>query len=87
MTKKKITKKELHILPKFDFKLTNMVIFFIGVLFLIIGFVFMAQGPWDNPLSLTVAPIVLLIAYVVIFPLALFWGFKAPRSSEDKSEK
>lgn len=42
-----------------------------GIGVLVIGYVLMAQAPWDGFLSLTLSPIVLLIAYVMIIPLAI----------------
>ena len=57
-----------------------------GILTVIIGFVLMSQGPWDNPLSLTVSPIVLLFAYFVIFPLSILYK-KKNSSEEDVSSK
>lgn len=52
----------------------------LGTLFL--GYFLMNQGPWDNPLSLTVAPIILLIAYLVVFPLAIYYK-KSPKNNEN----
>ena len=55
----------------------NYYIFYLGIGILIVGFYLMAQGPWDNPLSLTISPIVLLIGYIIVLPLAiLFRGSK-----------
>jgi len=55
----------------------NIILVAIGVLLLVIGFLCLATGPADNPVSLTVAPLILVIAYVVIIPLGiLFTGKK-----------
>jgi ATP/ADP translocase len=54
----------------------NYILLFAGIVTLIIGYFLLSQGPWDNPVSLSVAPIVLLIAYVVIFPLAIMYKKK-----------
>ena len=55
----------------------NIILIAIGVLLLVIGFICLATGPADNPVSLTVAPLILVIAYVVIIPLGiLFTGKK-----------
>ena len=58
----------------------------IGFLTIIIGFFLMAQGPWDNPLSLSVSPVVLLFAYLVIFPLSILYK-KKNSSKKDVSGK
>lgn len=54
----------------------NYIIFFVGFAVLLLGNVLMSQGPWDNPVSLTVAPLVMLIAYLVIFPVAILYSRK-----------
>ncbi len=64
----------------------NYYILGVGLLTVVIGFILMAQGPWDNPLSLSVSPIVLLFAYIVIFPLSILYK-KRNSSVEDVSGK
>jgi uncharacterized membrane protein YesL len=54
----------------------NYIFLGIGILLLIIGYVVMAQGEWDNSLSLNLSPVLLLIAYIVIFPLSIFYKKK-----------
>ena len=60
----------------------NMIFLSIGIALLIIGYVLMGTDPWDNPIALTLSPIVLLIAYLVFFPLSIFYKKK----SENKSQ-
>lgn len=45
----------------------------IGVAVIVVGFILLAMGmnEWDNPLSVSVAPVVLVIGYCVIIPLAI----------------
>ncbi len=47
-----------------------------GIVLLILGFFLMTRGPWDNPLSLTFSPIVLVIAYFVVIPFSIFYTGK-----------
>ena len=54
----------------------NLVLIAIGILLLIIGFICLGTGPADNPVSLSVAPIILTIAYVVIIPLGILFSGK-----------
>ena len=61
-------------------KKKNFVLIAVGILQLIIGFICLATGPADNPVSLSVAPIILTIAYVVIIPLGILFNGK----DEDK---
>lgn len=48
----------------------------IGVAVIVVGFVLLSMGmnEWDNPLSVSVAPVVLVIGYCVIVPLAIMRG-------------
>ncbi|MCX7798065.1 MAG: DUF3098 domain-containing protein [Melioribacter sp.] len=54
----------------------NYIILITGLIFIIIGYILMAQDPWYNPLSLSVSPIVLLIAYLIIIPLSIIFTKK-----------
>lgn len=55
---------------------TNYLIFYLGIFLLLLGFYLMSIGPWDNPLSLSYSPIILLVAYLIIFPLAILFRNK-----------
>jgi ATP/ADP translocase len=57
-----------------------------GIVVLIIGNLLMAQGPWDNPISLSYSPIVLLIGYLIIFPLAIFYRKKVKNENSGKDD-
>ena len=57
-------------------KKKNLILIGIGILLLIIGFMCLATGPADNPVSLSVAPIILTIAYVVTIPLGILFNGK-----------
>ncbi len=48
----------------------------IGVFLLIVGFYFMSIGPYDSTISLTISPLVLMIAYLIIFPLSILSSSK-----------
>ena len=61
-------------------KKENYLILFAGALVLILGFLFMTKDPYDSTLSLSISPIVLLIAYVIIFPLSIM--FKKKKTKE-----
>lgn len=52
----------------------NILLVALGALLIVIGFVCLAQGPANNPVSLTVAPIILVLAYLVVIPIGIFWG-------------
>ncbi len=47
-----------------------------GIAVLLLGFVLLSMGiytSWDNPLSVSVAPVVLVIGYCVVIPWAIMW--------------
>ena len=54
----------------------NMQLLLIGIAILVIGYILMAQPPVDSFWSLTLAPIVLLIAYLIIVPYAILYQEK-----------
>jgi hypothetical protein len=54
----------------------NILIVAVGVLLLVVGFFCLAQGPAENPVSLTVAPLILVFAYIVVVPIGILWGSK-----------
>ncbi len=49
-----------------------------GVGVIVLGFALLATGidAWDNPLAVDVAPVVLVIGYCVLIPLAIMWSGK-----------
>lgn len=55
----------------FTFGRRNLFILSIGIVTIIVGFILMAQGPVDGFLSRTLAPIILVIAYLVIIPISI----------------
>ncbi len=52
---------------------TNYILFGLGFVALILGYFLLSTDPWDGFTSLTAAPIVLLLAYIVIFPLSIMF--------------
>lgn len=50
---------------------TNFRIFGIGLILLIVGFYLMTIPPWDSTYALVLSPLVLLLAYFVIFPFGI----------------
>jgi len=56
----------------------NYFLLFLGIIVLTLGYFLMSISPWDNFLSLDVSPVVLLIAYLIIIPLAVLLNFKKP---------
>ncbi len=67
---------DTQILPKIRLNKKSLVTFIIGTMVIVIGFILLSVGPWDNPVSLSIAPIGLILGYLVIFPMAIFIGSK-----------
>lgn len=65
-------------------KKDNYILLGAGIFVLIAGFYLMTFGPWDNPISLTISPIVLLVAYLIIFPLSIL--YKKKKNSETDTD-
>jgi hypothetical protein len=76
--KQKIKKQKKNLYSPFKnyWDKSNYILFGIGVGIIILGFILMAQDPWDNPLSLSVSPLVLLFAYLIVFPLSILYKKK-----------
>ena len=55
------------------FKKINYLIFGIGVLMIILGYVLMGYGDVDSVLSLKVAPLILFIGYVILIPISILY--------------
>ncbi len=58
----------------------NYIILGAAVALLIIGFVFLSVDPWYSKTSLVAAPLILLIAYVVIVPLAILYSGRSKKA-------
>lgn len=70
-------KSSLKIVEKLPFTRVNYWLFGLGVLLIIVGYVALAQPPVDGFLTLTVAPILLVIGYCVVIPLAILYQSKS----------
>lgn len=77
MAKLKSKKNPIRVSPfKNYWTRTNYILLIIGITVIIVGFILMAQSPWDNTLSLSVSPIVLIIAYLIILPFSILYNKK-----------
>ncbi len=62
---------------------SNFNILFAGIALLIIGFYLMALSPYDSFFSLTLSPIILIIAYFVVIPASIFYKGKNKSVEEE----
>ncbi|HHL73088.1 MAG TPA: hypothetical protein ENJ29_11320 [Bacteroidetes bacterium] len=51
----------------------NYIIFAISVAVILIGYIALAQGPAESYWSLTVGPVLLVIGYCILVPLAILY--------------
>jgi len=60
----------------------NVPLLIIAVIVGVIGYIFLSAAPVDNPLSWTIAPIVLVIFYLVLIPIAII---KRPKGEKKEN--
>ncbi|MBN4081376.1 hypothetical protein JYT44_03320 [Caldithrix abyssi] len=66
----------IHLFEGWTFGKINYIVFAIGVALLLAGYAFMATGTVNSFQSLTLAPILLVLAYVIVIPFALVYRQK-----------
>ena len=62
---------------------TNYLLFGIGLFLIIIGYVLMGNGEVNSFQSLTLAPIMLFIGYIVVIPASLIFRDKDALKTKD----
>ncbi len=72
----KIKEKPVSRIPSLPFTRKNYFIFGLGLLLILVGYIFLAQGPAESFLSLSVAPVFLFVGYCIIIPLAILYRDK-----------
>jgi hypothetical protein len=65
----------------------NVKLFGLCLALLVLGYVLLGQGPVDNPLSKSVAPIVLVAVYCVLIPYAIMAKGKEGQKKEQAPQK
>ena len=78
----KKTNNSIHLFEGWAFGKFNYILFTVGVTALMRGYAFMATGTVNSFQSLTLAPILLFLGYVVIIPLALVYRKKATQKDK-----
>ena len=80
---KKKKQKKFTAKAPFPFEKKNYKYFLIGLALLVIGYIFMMQGPADSFWSRTLAPVILVVSYCIIFPIAIL--AKGSKKEEKKA--
>ena len=57
-------------------KKKNYIFLFLGFALLFVGYYLMSIKPWNSFPALNISPVILIIAYVVIFPAAILFREK-----------
>ena len=70
-SKKKKSAKKFSQKAGTIFEKRNYLYFFTGLFLIVIGYIFMMQGPANSFWSRTLAPVILVISYCIIFPIAI----------------
>jgi len=86
-TRKDKQKRKYQAKKKLPFTRKNYQIFGIGIITIIIGYIFLSIGPWDSFFSLTLAPIILIIGYLVLIPWAILHREKETKQPETVKEE
>lgn len=87
--KKRATVKTSRKLPSpfnIYWEKNNYILLIAGIVVTIVGYYLMSVGPWNSNESLVYSPIILFIAYVIIFPLAIIYRKKKQQNSETVKE-
>ncbi len=74
--KKDNKENQMHLIEGWAFTSKNYIIFAVGVLLIALGYIVMATGETTSTQSLTIAPIMLFLGYVVVIPFALIYRDK-----------
>ncbi len=60
----------------------NYIFLIAGVIVLFLGLYLISSSAWDSALSQYISPVILLVAYLIIFPLSIFFGPKLLKKKE-----
>tara|TARA_Y100000815_G_scaffold44542_1_gene36736 strand:+ start:1322 stop:1591 length:270 start_codon:yes stop_codon:yes gene_type:complete len=66
-----------------SFSTVNYYLFGIGLALIILGYIVMASGEVNSDQSLTVAPIILFVGYIIFIPAALIYRDKNLENEEN----
>lgn len=81
----KVTKKNTASPFNVYWSKDNYLLLLLGFALLIIGYYFMSLGKWNSFPSLVISPIILVIAYAIVFPVAILYHKKELKNnSQDK---
>ncbi len=62
----------------------NYIVLALGIILSILGYYFLSIKPWNSTTSLYLAPILLVLVYLVFFPLSILIKKKEPTEQGSK---
>jgi hypothetical protein len=65
----------------------NLKFFGICLALLVLGYVLLGQGPVDNPLSKSIAPVILVAVYCALIPYAILAGSNNKPGEKEPQKK
>jgi hypothetical protein len=74
---KRIASKQKVFIGSLPFNKSNYQILGGGILCIILGYIALAQEPWDGTMPLVVAPILLVLGYCVMIPIGILFRKRA----------
>ena len=74
--KEKGSKKKIKRIETLSLESINYQIILAGIVVIIAGYFALSAKPWDNPIALNVAPILLVVGYCVIIPIGIIYRKK-----------
>jgi len=63
---------------------TNYLVLALGIFLSILGYYFLSVKPWNSTTSLYLAPILLILVYLIFFPLSILIKKKETTGQETK---
>lgn len=85
MAAKRSKQSTTAIFGDWGFGRANYMIFLVGILDIVLAYVIMARGATNSFQSLTLAPIMLVVGYLGIIPLAILYKSRAKPGQSGKS--
>ena len=81
---KRIASKQKALVASLPFTKSNYQILSGAILCIILGYIALAQEPWNGTMPLVVAPILLVLGYCVLIPIGIL--FRRRTSSEEPAQ-
>jgi hypothetical protein len=82
---KRVSGNQKAFIGALPFKKLNYQILSAGLLCIILGYVALAQDPWNGTMPLVVAPILLVLGYCVVIPIGILFRKNTDTDSLAKS--